>query len=283
MNTFSDLNFEWIPLQKYVKSDLNSAQEELHLAFQFIAIAGKYLLPTRADDGHTNAGWDEATNSFFSRTISGRLRVALYAAAFQLQVLSADGEVLYRLRLDNKTVFECFLWLKELFRQEDVKTHDLSLELHYELSKKFDKDHRFTMPSFELLKELSFHRTNTDRVLRSLSGSDKDPEIRTWPHHFDHARTIPLAKTEKNEVIHSLTTGYAVCDEWSDEPYLYVRPWKKDGHTDIKGQPDVGAGQWIGNDLNAAVLPFGVIIESEKQGERVSEFMTKALKLCRDA
>ncbi|MFN1834666.1 hypothetical protein AB2B38_005335 [Balneola sp. MJW-20] len=277
-NSMMELNFEWIPLQPYNNAELDQAQQELHHALQFIALSGKYLLTTKADDSNTNAGWDEKSNSFIGRLIGDKLHVALYAAAFQLQVLNKEHEVLYRLSLDKKTVFECFLWLKEIFRQEGISTRNLELGLHYELPEAFSKDRRFRMPSFELLKELSFHRTNTDRMLKSVKKqTDNASEIRTWPHHFDHALLIPIEIGAKGEILRSCGLGYAINDDLISEPYLYVNRWSKNSGLKFTDKPKLKHGSWYPEKLKGAALPFSKIINAEKQDQVVGEFISNVL------
>lgn len=274
-----EIDLDWIPLQPYEKDELNKAQQELHNALQFVALSGKYLLTTKADDSNTNAGWDEARNAFVGRRIGNKLHVAVYAAAFQLQVLDKDSEVLYHLSLDNKTVFECFLWLKEIFRQEGISTRDLELNLHYELPEKFTKDRRFKMPSFELLKELSFHRTNSDRLLKAIQGQvENASEIRTWPHHFDHAMIIPMETGPKGSLLRSCGIGYAVNDDIVDEPYLYINRWAKQDEVTFRNKPVLKMGEWYSEKLKGAALSFSMITGSDQQDQAVKDFVGTVLE-----
>ncbi len=262
------------PIQK-----LNEAQLTLHHAVQFIAAAGKYLLPSKDDDSHTNMSWDSKTSTFYGGSINNRARVGLHVPSLSLKVSGPTGIELASLALTGKTKKEGILWLRQALQLKQIDTEPLELEMHYEIPEHpTDLDKPFPEIDNELLEELANHRTKADDFCADIfSKHPKASPPRTWPHHFDHGVYVPFELDEKNEATRSFSVGYAVADSLIDEPYFYVTQWKKEEKVDYSNIPDLEYGKWLPEKLNGAALSLSEILEIKNQEKGIQEFLKAAV------
>ncbi|MEO1022815.1 MAG: hypothetical protein AAFW89_09730 [Bacteroidota bacterium] len=267
--------FQWDSVSSFEASRLNEAQNQLHYAVQFIALAGKYLTATAEDDSHTNMAWNHQLSQFEGRVIDDKIKIVVHLPSFSLRIVSEDDHLLCTLELNKKPFQEVFDWMKERLPDFDVDTSLLERTMHFELP-----DHPvghvspFQMPDDELLNQLALHRSNSQRLLESVASPfEQASEIRTWPHHFDHGISIPLELDSTGAVLRSFSVGYAIHDTLVDEPYVYVTQRKKDEVISYDDAPELAFGQWLPEKLQGAVLPFSELTTVDYQQEKIVRFI----------
>lgn len=253
---------------------LNKAQQSLHQAVQFIAIAGAHLSPPKDDDSHTNMAWDTDSESFVGNLINNRAAVALHVPSFSLKIFGPSNLELASLELHGKKREECLHWLSMALQLKQIDTEQLNLDMHYEIP-----DHpvmhgaAFEKADDELLSQLSIHRSIADRFAKQLLHQHEHAsEARTWPHHFDHGTYIPF-KFEEDDAIQSISFGYAIADSLIDEPYFYSTQWIKDGELDYDGAPELKAGKWYPKGLKGAALAISEVFHSTDAEKTIQAFL----------
>ncbi len=256
-------------------SKLNEAQLTLHHAVQFIAAAGKYLLPKKDDDSHTNMSWDSKTSTFYGGSINKRARVGLHIPSLSLKVSGPTGIELASFELAGKTKKEGLFWVQQALQLKQIDTTSLESEMHYEIpAHSTDEGKPFPEVDVDILNELANHRTVADEICAGIfSTHPKASPPRTWPHHFDHGVYVPLEFDNEGEAFRSFSVGYAVADSVINEPYFYVTQWKKDGDVNYSNTPALEHGKWLPEKLNGAALSLSEILGSNNQKNSIELFI----------
>ncbi len=256
-------------------SELNSAQNTVHHAAQFIAIAGKYLLEEQADDSHTNMAWDVEKYCFVGKEVQSRAKVALHLPTLSLKILGPTNLEIISYSLFGKTKTEALNWLKQALLLKQIDAEDLKPELHYNIPQhSVDNGKAFPEISKEILEELATHRTLTDIFCKEIALEfNHASEVRTWPHHFDHGVYIPFGFDDEKNVEQSFSVGYAIADSIISEPYLYVTQWRKDNSIDYSTAPKLKTGAWLPEHLKGAALKLSEITNSEDQNSTIKAFL----------
>ena len=260
---------------------LNSATEQVHIAAQFLAMAGKYFVEAKSDDSHTNMDWDLDTQQFLGRPLTDSESILMLRPAdLRLAIGHSPGQPLDAIFLDGRTIGEGFTWLRSQLSSQRINVKLFQMKVHYDLPKYVDLvNHRFE------ITDLRTHRTFGE--LRSLgkktihrykTGFEMAEEDRTWPHHFDHGCYVPLVRDEHATVTHSITLGLAIHDQLIKDHYFYVTHWSKNKQPPSK-IPSLVFGHWNLDQLRGAALPFSDIshMSSVEQEEAITEFLQSAV------
>ncbi len=260
-------------------SELNSAQNAVHHAAQFIAIAGKYLLEEQADDSHTNMAWDVEKDSFVGKEIHGRAKVALHPPTLSLKILGPTDLEIISYSLFGKTKTDALGWLKQALLLKQIDADALKPELHYNIPPhSVDSGDIFPEISKEILEELATHRTLVDIFCKEIALEfNHASEVRTWPHHFDHGVYIPFVFDDEQNVEQSFSVGYAIADSIIPEPYLYVTQWRKDDSIDYSFAPKLELGAWLPEQLKGAALTLSEITNSDNQNNTIKTFLAATI------
>jgi len=264
---------------EFSTKELNEAQLVLQHAVQFIAASGKYLLPEKDDDSHTNMSWDAKTNTFYGGSINERARVGLHVPSLSLKVSGPTGIELASLSLPGKKKQEGLLWLQQALQLKQIESSSLELKMHYDIPEHpTDNAKPFPKIDAQVLDELSNHRTIADQICNEIfSQHAKTSPAKTWPHHFDHGVYVPFEFDTKGNAIRSFSVGYAVADSVVNEPYFYVTQWKKDGKIDYSDAPKLEYGEWLPEKLKGVALSLSDILEMEDQEEGIDKFLEKTV------
>ncbi len=260
-------------------SELNSAQNAVHHAAQFIAIAGKYLLEEQADDSHTNMAWNAEKICFVGREIQGRAKVALHLPTLSLKILGPTDLEIISYSLFGKTKAEALNWLKQALLLKQIDADALKPELHYNIPPHpVDSGDIFPEISKEILEELATHRTLIDIICKEIALEfNHASEVRTWPHHFDHGVYIPFVFDDEQNVEQSFSVGYAIADSIIPEPYLYVTQWRKNDSIDYSSAPKLESGAWLPEQLKGAALTLSEITNSDNQNNTIKAFLAATI------
>ena len=102
----------------------------------------------------------------------------------------------------------------------------------------------------------------------------KKEKIRTWPHHFDMAFTMPAASES------TLTIGMSPGDHQFAEPYFFVSQWPKAEDIPVSKLTPI-VGRWHQDGWQGLVLPANdFILENEYLQERIIlDFIKNAIQL----
>src|SRR5215468_3193494 len=91
----------WKPLRAIERGRLSEARLAAHCAVQWLARAARAYIPPRADDSHTNLGWDQALGGLTTHPLPDGSQLALRVAGLTLKLLGPDAsEISLRDRSD---------------------------------------------------------------------------------------------------------------------------------------------------------------------------------------
>ena len=249
---------DWIRLMYKNPSELKSASEVLYHAAQYISMAGRFFIPTKEDDSHTNADWIASKNWVLGNCINrpyGKIHVALDYPLLVLIVCDDKLSPIAEIDLNGKNRLEVFNWLNNQLWKLGIEVDEFEPELHYQLI-----DHPLMHGSnFEMKRpkdflELANYRSNGHALLQQVTANYEDKsDVRIWPHHFDDGVIVNLERDHES-VVSLLSMGLAMPDKYYDQPYFYVNAWKNSGVDYTKLPPIKGRGQWHEDEWHGQVL-----------------------------
>ncbi len=276
----------WKKLEHFDKELLNREVMLQHHAVQFIARAGKHLIPEKADDSHTNMEWKAPVSSFVGNYLPHFLMVGLCIPDLRLILYNENYYILHSLELPGLTGKKIFKWLNEALLANKVESQSLKYDLHYKIPEheKFN-DHPFSEPQTEIAEATAALRSVANEILEEWAEEEPSAAaVKIWPHHFDTGTFFPWYDKDGN-MTKSIGLGLAIADELVDEPYFYVNHWTAE---EIKNYPNLetpGDGQWIIGDWKGSVLPYSAVssYESAKEQEKaVRIFFDESVRLTRE-
>lgn len=265
---------DWKRLEINNPAEMFEASNTLHQAAQFIAMAGNYFIPKKADDSHTNAQWNSHKNWLIGnpiKTPNGIIKIALDYPLLVLIIANNNLKPIAEIALDGKTRLEVFDWFTHKLSEQGLDVSDFKPIMHYEIP-----DHpvlhgkAFKMNNPLHFMELGFYRTNGNLLLEYFTKKIKPGEpVRVWPHHFDDGSYLPMQFDSNGAVTGSISLGVAVADPYYPEPYFYVTTWKLDGINYDKLPTIEKPGFWNKKEWIGQVLKGSDIAAFERSKEQL--------------
>ncbi len=271
----------WKPLQKADIQQLNEENRLHHQAVQFIAIAGKHLLPEKDDDSHTNMHWNTALNSYVGNELPKSKRVAVRLPDLSLCIFDDKDYVVQSMEMSGGTWNELYDWFEKALQANEIDTSQLQPELHYQIPKYgLYETASFDAPNPEVTNQVTALRHNARDILQEITKpyAHATP-VSIWPHHFDTGTLIPVQNKE-NETIATIGLGLAVADEMVEEPYFYVNQWMQTPPESYPELQNPGQGKWIMEDWKGSILPVSNLfgLSSDKQKTTAKIFFETSIK-----
>jgi hypothetical protein len=228
--------------------------QALHIASQYLAMAGKSFLPPQADDSHTNLGWETPRLHSRPLTEDSGPRLALDLETYSLCFISESGEVLSSHGLAGHTHSHMLEWVRGQASELGLG-RGYSFHLHYELPYVGELvNYSFPEADQSELKRMINMRQEVDAALRSLGQEfNWTFDIRIWPHHFDTGAL--LAQFEGENMIRSIGFGLAIPDTMCNDFYLYTSVWSAQGPLDLQGLQPLQVGRWKTPDWQGGIAP----------------------------
>lgn len=263
-------NDRWETIGRVGPEELVDSSLELHWAVQYVAAMGQTFAEERGDDSHRAMTWDAAGRMFVSVPFAGAypFRVALRPEDLTLLLLDRTDEALGTFPLAGKMREEGFEWL--------------SLGMATYLGGSPPKIERpdWTMPDHAVRSEEAFSTSNdADRkalaalystaaevIEEMITGRDDSSTVRCWPHHFDIATLLTLAKNDSGNPAKTVGIGLAPMGGGYDSWYWYVSPWP---YPDSSKLPALNSGEWQTAGWTGAVL-IGESVASQTGSARES-------------
>lgn len=274
----------WLPLTIKPGHRMKEAVCQLHNAVQFIALTGQYYVSKKEDDSHTSMQWDNESLSFIGPLVEGPrpFRACLQARNMNLLLADENQREINSLHLPGVTRGFAFAWLREQVSYLGKDPGELRNRMHYAIPKHAIQDcGPFRISDPESFRELSRQRTNAGLILKALSGNfEERTEIAVWPHHFDTGMVIIVNRNEEGKQMKTIGTGYAVNDEYSDQPYFYVNIWNATQEIKLADLPGLRLGKWQQEGWKGALLETGDLVELSSPDEQrlaVEEFFRTAI------
>jgi len=265
----------WKPLRMIERGRLTQARLAAHYAAQWLARAARAYIPPKADDSHTNLGWDHGLGGFVTHPMLDGSRLALRIADMTLLLSGArDGEQALSLR--NRSDADIRAWLAPQLSAKGFDPHALDKMSPYEMpASPIATGGRYLLDGFEAaLGDLAGWYDNASRALDDVRAglvarSLRAPPVRCWPHHFDLDTLVYF--DEQNT--RSMGVGLSPGDHYYDEPYFYVSVYPA---PDVASLPALSVGHWHSHQFTAAIATASRILEVSDQGAAVGSFLRSA-------
>jgi hypothetical protein len=272
----------WNTIGNVPVSNLTDARLQLHWAAQIVASFGNSLIEPRADDSHSNLGWEEGLQALCSHPTSEGIRAGLRPADLTLLLLDKKKYVMSQCALSGKTLQQGFHWLTSTFSTiGDAPPKQPFALREYEMpAHPVRQTAAFSLHEPAPFQEYQHWYANAHDVLHALANNWKQASpIRCWPHHFDIATLVILDPNKSAEEARSVGCGMSPGDGTYAEPYWYVNFWPYPDKTQL---PDIPVGHWhtegwIGAILTATEMVGGGSVESQSQ--IVRQFFDKTTQI----
>jgi hypothetical protein len=256
--------YNWKALTKSYTGDLHNVLLQQHHAAQFIALAGKQLIPPQPDDSHTNMEYLADKEWLIGNELPKGFRVGLQLSDLKLLIFDQEMNCSSEITLAGLNKQQVFEQMKQSLAALNLDVSALKNEMHYALpDHELDRNAAFSMGDQESMQENTFYRHNAEIVIANMASNfEKAEPVRIWPHHFDTGTFIPLRFNTNGGISRSIGLGWAIPDEMVNEPYYYLSFWSEDPVEDFNALPDLEAGEWIRSGWYGAVAGNTDIIKN---------------------
>jgi hypothetical protein len=267
----------WHRLHGVDRAQLHAARVHAHFAAQWLARAARAYIPARADDDHTNLGWDDALAGFVTHALPDGARLGLRLADVTLAVLEGEGaNPSGMLPLDGCGDAQARAWLGRQMAARGLDPDALDAPSPYEMPAPGSVAVYAAVALAEFLGMLAAWYSNanaalgavrTDIIARHLDA----PPVRCWPHHFDLDTLVTVAPGRTTGV------GFSPGDDFYDEPYFYVSLYPAPDVTSLPRLPAIG--HWHATPFTAAIATASRIAEAADQLREVEGFLHDAVEI----
>src|SRR5262249_24587638 len=120
----------WKPLRTIERHRLTQAQLAAHYAAQWLARAARAYIEPKANDSHTNLGWDWALGGLTTHPLPDGSRLALRIANLTLLLLGPDAS---ELSLKDRSDADIRTWLGRRFNKKGLDSFLLDKPLPYDM------------------------------------------------------------------------------------------------------------------------------------------------------
>ena len=278
----TDKNREWKILTLPFNQDFNDALRQQHQAAQFIALAGKYLIPQEPDDSNTNMRYSPEKKALLGNELSNGFRLGLILTNLEIQLLNKVFDPIDIIQLEGRYRQQIFEEIQQRLKDSGVDSFKLKDKLHYEVP--FHPvlyGSPFTIHNQKYFDENTYYRHNSEIVLNTIiSDYKKTAPVRVWPHHFDTGTFISLEENH-GKISKSIGLGWAIPDAMVDEPYFYLSYWSE-SNSIIPDLPRLPSGTWAIPDWNGAILTHSEIISqgsSQAQKQLIESFFKSGIEI----
>jgi hypothetical protein len=274
---------DWAPVAGVDFARLHDARLHAHYAAQWLARAARAYLPGKADDSHTNLGWDDVIGGLETHKLQGA-RVGLKFAPLSLAILEGKDSTPSRtFNLDGRKEADVRAWLGEELGHLGLDARLLEAEAPYKIPPfKLATGAPYAAAAVaDALRDLAAWFSNANRSLGRIRAAmearklEASP-VRCWPHHFDIATLIALNPGRGGESASTVGVGLSPGDEHINEPYFYVTPWPYPPPAKLTKVPPIGA--WFTKKFTAAVVPAHRILAAEGRQTKTEEFLDAAIE-----
>ena len=234
---------------------MKDTTKQLHIAAQYLAMAGKNYVEHQSDDSHANLGWIKETNSFVTHKLSNGDTLELDTCAMTLNWNGASGGTFKLSGVRHKDVLK---WLNQIALDKGLKAY--VFDLHYDIGHEdLTDEFPFTQVDNELCTQIARLRSlayaSCEQVLSEL---DLKSDVRTWPHHFDTGAYVSIPKSKIG-----IGFGMAIPDNLSSDYYLYTSGYKGHEGMSTEGFSALTKGSWKDGEWKGGLLPVKGLIERD--------------------
>jgi hypothetical protein len=265
----------WKPLRTIERHRLTQARLAAHYTAQWLARTARAYIEPKADDSHTNLGWDRALGGLTTHPLPDGSRLTLRIVDLTLRLLGQNES---ELSLEDRSDADVRAWLGSRLNAKGLDSFALDRPLPYDMpASPTASGARYQLGELRsALAELSGWYDNASPALddvrhQLVARGLRAPPVRCWPHHFDLDTLVYFSARSDNT--RTMGVGFSPGDEYYDEPYFYVSIYPAPA---VNTLPALPVGHWHTHDFRAAVLTAGRILDETDQGTAVETFLRSA-------
>lgn len=272
---------DWHSFTGVEPARLREARLQAHFAAQWLARLARAHVAPRANDEHTNLGWDDGLGGFATHAIANGDWLGLQLAGLKLTLIGRTGEPSQVFSLDGRTDAEARAWLGQHVDARGMDMDALDAPSPYEMpAHAIARGGRYDAKGLAAaLAELTAWYANavgalTDARRQFIDRYPRMSPLRCWPHHFDLDTVLALG-VESAEPTASVGVGFSPGDDYYDEPYFYVTVHPAPDVATLPGLPALGL--WHTADFTAAIAPANRILKAKDRRAEVGGFLRSAI------
>jgi len=262
----------WELLSHEFNYDLKNVLFQQYLAAQFIALAGRYLIPKKPDGSNINMQYIPEKEMLLGNLHPDGWTIGVNLRKQTVQILDENNNSKTEISLEGKTFQEAFQEFKTALQNQGIDVSELNTKQPYELPNDGLKEgNYFAIGTDNAVAENIRYRYNARLIINELAARFSDVEpVRIWPHHFDTGTFATVARNKKGGASKTIGLGLAIPDSMVPEPYFYLSFWSENP-LDIGSNPvKIPAGEWMMPNWNGAVLSVSEIIKKDTAEEQYS-------------
>ncbi|GET24417.1 hypothetical protein [Prolixibacter sp. NT017] len=256
---------KWQQLTADFIHEIENNLRQQHLAAQFVALAGRYLIPKKPDGSNINMQYLPEKEILLGNQHPDGWSVAVKLRNLTIQILDKNQHAQAEIPLDGKSFGDAFQEFKTKLQNSGIDISGLKTEQPYQLSTDALKEGKyFAIGSDDAISENIRYRNNARLIINELAAGFTDVEpVRIWPHHFDTGTFATLARNAKGSASKTIGMGWAIPDSMVSEPYFYISFWSENPVEIANNPSNLPAGKWMMPGWNGSVLATSEIIQKE--------------------
>lgn len=261
---------------------LTDSRIQLHYAIQFMAATGMALLEPQPDGSQMTLDWSADLKGFVGQRISGvhPCYLTLEPVSLTSLILDVQQQEIASLPLIGKTMDAALDWHNAELTKLGIDTDKVAFLSYPDDFPDQPLAHSAQFESGDEAgrKTLAAYFAVTRPLLQSIVTNQAGASpIHIWPHHFDLATLITLAR--EGEAAQTIGVGFSPGDGSYDQPYWYVTPWP---YPDKAALPSLAAGMWHTEGWIGAILLANELSEptSTTTQQTVKAFLENAVSAC---
>ncbi|MGI9328835.1 MAG: hypothetical protein ACR2PZ_26705 [Pseudomonadales bacterium] len=198
-----------------------------HQACQWPSKAARANISAKADDSHSNLGWDHEHKALISHGLDEGLRFQLgfnFSTASLLWLV--DNAIVERLELSSQSEQSVGEWVDaHLIDAGMLATEHAQMPYELDVQTSYS-DFAHLQQQTAVLGQWYDYANNALQSVVETHGSQAitPATVRCWPHHFDIATLFALEDGDP-ESARSIGVGLSPGDGSYAEPYFYCTPW----------------------------------------------------------
>jgi hypothetical protein len=266
----------WKPLRTIEHHQLTQARLAAHYAVQWLARAARAYIEPKADDSHTNLGWDQVLGGLATHPLPDGSQLALRIADLTLLLPRPQAS---ELSLQNRSDADIRACLGPRLGTMGLDPLALDKPLPYDMpaSAIASGGHYLIHELKSALGQLSGWYDNASRALddvrqQLMARGLRAPPVRCWPHHFD-LDTLVYFGARSSDNTRTLGVGFSPGDEYYDQPYFYVSIYPAPTVTTLPALP---IGHWHSHNFTGAIVTADCILDESDQGNTAGSFLRSA-------
>lgn len=234
---------DWSTLKQPAPTVLVEARKLAHHALQWATRAARANLPAVPDDSHSALVWDAEQQALMSQVFAGGVRVGLRVGSLELLFIRPPKAAeTFPLQQEASNAGK---WLDSRLAGAALRPVR-EVKLPYEVAAvSFSGAARQSAAIRQLGRWFAAAAEVLEEFKAQVRGGQPSPVV-CWPHHFDMATLVSLAKSDT-----SVGIGISPGDEYYEQPYAYVSPYPRPAAPRLAELPP--GGRWHTKDFLGAV------------------------------